>query len=624
MLPFFTNPYPDELIYSAIARYHFYSGNLDCKDTLEELFGSRSIIPSVAIGSHFSALSEKLGPYYSIETLLANNTIYPYYASFLSNKRQKEIINDVAYDGKGLYTRLGIVAGGICRKNGLYYCTECAKNDVEKYGETYIHREHQLEGIDYCAHHENPLRKYKVDAASRIEYIRFEFVKMDFSPKYHLEKNNELSVQLAKKAYQLLQLPLHKLSRETITLKYRHLLREKNLVTPANRLKQYELYQSFQNVYPEAFLLKYESSLDIENEYNWLKVMTRNTKRHVHPFRHLLIMNFLSINVENLFEMMEDSGPFGNGPFPCLNKAAEHYKQRIIANVEVSRDFKSNAPIGTFKCNCGFVYARKGPDRSADNQFKIGRVKIFGDVWKRRLEELVEHNLSIRSIARKLGVDSKTIKRYLAEDVELNKQSPEINNQLMKQYKKDIGKAVDEFPNLKRTELRSKYKKQYMFLYRNDKKWLMNMLPSKKKKAGSNKTVDWVKRDSEYVAQIKKLHSELLQLEKLVRITLSLIGKRLGILANLERHLDKLPKTKKLLNSIIESVQQFQIRRCCKVIDQMLFGNEQVYLWKVQRIAAVKSHHFYEIKKYLENYVQKIEREDRASILRERLFKIKN
>ncbi|STY78274.1 Uncharacterised protein [Macrococcoides caseolyticum] len=82
MLPFFINPYPNELLYSAIARYHFYSGNLDCKDTLEELFGSRCVIPSVEIGSYFSVLVEKLGPHYSVESLLANHTIYPYYASF--------------------------------------------------------------------------------------------------------------------------------------------------------------------------------------------------------------------------------------------------------------------------------------------------------------------------------------------------------------------------------------------------------------------------------------------------------------------------------------------------------------------------------------------------------------
>ena len=43
-----------ELLYSANARYHFYSGNLNCKDTLEELFGSHSVIGSVEISSYFS------------------------------------------------------------------------------------------------------------------------------------------------------------------------------------------------------------------------------------------------------------------------------------------------------------------------------------------------------------------------------------------------------------------------------------------------------------------------------------------------------------------------------------------------------------------------------------------
>lgn len=90
MLTFFTNPYPDELMYSAIARYHFYSGNLDCKDTLEELFQSRSVIPSVENGSHFVILAEQLGSNYPVETILANHTIYPYYAMFyLSNANKK-------------------------------------------------------------------------------------------------------------------------------------------------------------------------------------------------------------------------------------------------------------------------------------------------------------------------------------------------------------------------------------------------------------------------------------------------------------------------------------------------------------------------------------------------------
>lgn len=481
MLPFFTNPYPNELIYSAIARYHFYTGNIDCKDTLQELFCSRSVIPSVEIGSHFSILAEKLGSYYSIETLLANHTIYPYYSLFLSKNRQQEILQDVANDAQGLYTRLGMVAGSICRKDELFYCVECAMEDKHHFGEPYIHREHQLQGIDYCPHHEAPLKKYSVtpNIVSRIEFIRFEIEKMDLACIYEVDSYAEIKIQLAKQAYKLLQQPLHLLSRQEVSLKYRGLLRGLKLVTSSNRVRQKELYEKFKQRMHVDFLAQYESEVNVADEYNWLKVLTRNMKRHVHPFRHLLMLHFLEQDIDDFIDLKADIGPFGKGPFPCLNRSASHYRKLVIPSVEVTRDFKTNAPIGTFKCACGFIYARKGPGESSEDCFRIGRVKQFGHVWQEKLKQLAEGNLSIRAIAR-----------------------------------------------------------------------------------------------------------------------------RLGILANLERHLDKLQKTERLLSEITESIQQFQIRRCCKVIDLLIIKDEPVILWEVQRVAAVKSHHFHEIKSYLENYLQ--------------------
>ncbi len=93
--------------------------------------------------------------------------------------------------------------------------------------------------------------------------------------------------------------------------------------------------------------------------------------------------------------------------------------------------------------------------------------------------------------------------------------------------------------------------------------------------------------------KIETLYKELLAKERPIRITISAVGKRLGILANLEGHLDKLSQTKELLEEITESVEQFQILVVvCKVIDQMITMDEPVILWKVQRIAAVKTHHF--------------------------------
>ena len=63
---------------------------------------------------------------------------------------------------------------------------------------------------------------------------------------------------------------------------------------------------------------------------------------------------------------------------------------------------------------------------------------------------------------------------------------------------------------------------------------------------------------------MKQLTKELIEIDKPIRITISIIGKRLGILSNLVKHLDKLQQTEKYLNKITESTLQFQIRRCCK------------------------------------------------------------
>lgn len=72
-----------------------------------------------------------------------------------------------------------------------------------------------------------------------------------------------------------------------------------------------------------------------------------------------------------------------------------------------------------------------------------------------------------------------------------------------------------------------------------------------------------------YTIAIKTLYEQLWASEKPIRITTSLLGKRLGIIANLERHLEQLPITKRLLEQITESVEQFQIRRCCRIIDNL-------------------------------------------------------
>lgn len=43
MISFFPSPYPDELWYSVICRYHVHSGNYCAKHTMRQLYGDNQI-----------------------------------------------------------------------------------------------------------------------------------------------------------------------------------------------------------------------------------------------------------------------------------------------------------------------------------------------------------------------------------------------------------------------------------------------------------------------------------------------------------------------------------------------------------------------------------------------------
>ncbi|WP_275668267.1 TniQ family protein [Pseudoalteromonas piscicida] len=50
-------PYPDELLYSVIARYGVHAGITSPKQLLDEVFQNRQIIASVAFQGHLSQIS---------------------------------------------------------------------------------------------------------------------------------------------------------------------------------------------------------------------------------------------------------------------------------------------------------------------------------------------------------------------------------------------------------------------------------------------------------------------------------------------------------------------------------------------------------------------------------------
>ncbi|KYH30455.1 hypothetical protein CLTEP_26480 [Clostridium tepidiprofundi DSM 19306] len=76
-----------------------------------------------------------------------------------------------------------------------------------------------------------------------------------------------------------------------------------------------------------------QSTVNINEESNWLRIIVRKHRKTFHPIRHLLMIDFLGMSLEELFYVKQECKPFGIGPWPCLNAGAEHYNDSSLGAV---------------------------------------------------------------------------------------------------------------------------------------------------------------------------------------------------------------------------------------------------------------------------------------------------
>ena len=154
MIAFFPEIYPDELLYSQIARYHAHSGYSNLVFTMTDIYKNANLtLPSVEFVNQYTPDAmqwiTKNGAW---ESIVEHHTMYPAYIRFLPKLRRIEAINGVI-NGNGNWKKL-MCLPVLNEKKHLRYCPECAIEDRKNYGETYWHRIHQISRIRVCPRHQ--------------------------------------------------------------------------------------------------------------------------------------------------------------------------------------------------------------------------------------------------------------------------------------------------------------------------------------------------------------------------------------------------------------------------------------------------------------------------------------
>lgn len=159
MLTFFPTPYPDEWWYSVICRYYVHSSRQEQKNIVDELYDSGDgltphsvLIPNRTISNTIKKLPPGL---LDFKHVLLEHTLFPYYTRFFSEEKIEEYFTALE---KGNSMRIrNVVIRSMEGKEGLYYCPDCYREDIEKYGEPYWRRAHQIPSMSICLKHQRRL-----------------------------------------------------------------------------------------------------------------------------------------------------------------------------------------------------------------------------------------------------------------------------------------------------------------------------------------------------------------------------------------------------------------------------------------------------------------------------------
>lgn len=417
-------PYPDELVYSLCSRIHFFNGNETVRKTTNKLFGNVEKTIHVLWPTRLEYFSRNYKIGLSANELATKHTLFPYYARFLSEEKRKGLFDAMLHGSSranpSAYLGLNQDKSNVAR---LYLCPLCAKEDISKYGEPYWHRAHHLPGSKVCYKHnvwlltECPICSEPFTSGSNQELIITPmYCNKGHSLELIAENNNEDLLLIAQENNFLLTSDRH-FFRKDVHKKFLDYAKTKEYQNVESTKILYEkLFPDFIKRFPVSLLDLIGVSIQGEairgiNKIFWKRETT------IHPLYVLLLILFFGGTIENFLSRSIKYTPFGNGPWPCLNKICSKFTEKVVDSVELKNTRHFAKPRGIFKCTeCGFTYSRLGPDKKQEDIYQYDLIPQTGQLWDAKFEELLNNDIVYLSeMTQELGVGTVFLRLRLKE-----------------------------------------------------------------------------------------------------------------------------------------------------------------------------------------------------------------
>lgn len=388
---------PDEAFISVVGRFHVLSCNATTAATFRELFDCAPFNLSAWIPPHVEKLAPRLGSDMTAHTLdiLRAHTLYPLLAMF----------SGLSYPTASSHRNPNKPASPPKRLSAetTRLCIACLREDMDAFGVRYIHRSHQLPGVEVCSKHCTAL-------LSRCPYCRRLFGQphdLVLAPwrwctckRYVFEESTSLEQEVEPVALSYAKFAaalcasFHKtVSPGALVRSYRERALESGYRWGSDKVSHTRLMSEMEHFYGKGFLGRADTAYRDDRMSEWLKMLSESSIIEPPLGRHLLFAHFLFRDATQLLDALvanDDAEPTGTMGQP----ASVHRIPKVATTKAAGKLSAKQRAAGLLRELT--VRAREVPDCSLENLWEAhyGLMKRLVsldpttvDVLRRRLQQ---------------------------------------------------------------------------------------------------------------------------------------------------------------------------------------------------------------------------------------------
>lgn len=473
----------DETLYSWCAHYHALTSNSDSRITSRQLFG----FPRAGLRYDFPVCLDSLverteGALGSKHQILLDRSPLQAFVRFIAGDRLSEAFNFMgAGPAHRIPRRLGLSRHRIPAP--LKACPECQSDSLSKECSTAWHVDHQLPGVYICHRHDTLLQVATIDAHHR---ARREFLlphnlkRHEWHPSITLSNDAALRLQCLSEWSRALRVTSHStfVPFDAVTMRDTCHLRalQKDFVGIDGSLNFKSLRLALHGEYAELVNIPgLEFLNDTQKESGgFVGLLLHQYHGTHHPLMHCVLLSFLFESPAEFFMAYGQAAELD----PALRREPLRAKRSTVCHRLADLVRQENMSVNKAAQVLGIEPARAVALLTEMNvEYKM-RPRIVGTEIERKLCERLELGEEPALIASSLGIRRGFIKNYLATQPELrDRHTKKLSYARREAYRAKFLSTLASYPSLPIKRLRRETNSGFEWLYRNDREWLIQILP---------------------------------------------------------------------------------------------------------------------------------------------------